>query len=45
MAKLEIASFNVNSALIAQEFGGDRVELCAGMEVGGTTPYDEDMIQ
>ena len=45
MAKLEIASFNVNSALIAQEFGADRVELCAGMEVGGTTPPDEDIIQ
>lgn len=45
MAKLEIASFNVNSALIAQEFGADRVELCAGMEVGGTTPSDEDIIQ
>ncbi|WP_159633599.1 copper homeostasis protein CutC [Sphingobacterium composti Ten et al. 2007 non Yoo et al. 2007] len=45
MAKLEIASFNINSALIAQEFGADRVELCAGMEVGGTTPSDDDIIQ
>lgn len=43
MAKLEIASFNVQSALIAQEFGADRVELCAGMDVGGTTPSDEDI--
>lgn len=45
MAKLEIASFNVISALIAQEYGADRVELCAGMEVGGTTPTDEDIKQ
>lgn len=44
MAKLEIASFNLASALIAQENGADRVELCAGMEVGGTTPSDEDII-
>ncbi|MCA5006713.1 copper homeostasis protein CutC [Sphingobacterium bovistauri] len=44
MAKLEIASFNLNSAKIAQEFGADRVELCAGMEVGGTTPSDEDVL-
>lgn len=45
MAKLEIASFNIQSALIAQEYGADRVELCAGMEVGGTTPSDDDIIQ
>ncbi|MEO0046580.1 MAG: Copper homeostasis protein CutC [Bacteroidota bacterium] len=38
MAKLEIACFNLESALIAQENGADRVELCAGIEVGGTTP-------
>lgn len=38
MNKLEIACFNLNSALIAQENGADRVELCAEMEVGGTTP-------
>lgn len=43
MAKLEIASFNLQSARIAQEFGADRVELCAGMEVGGTTPSDKDI--
>jgi copper homeostasis protein len=45
MAKLEVACFNVQSALIAQEFEADRVELCAGMEVGGTTPSDDDIIQ
>lgn len=38
MNQLEIACFNLDSALIAQESGADRVELCAQMEVGGTTP-------
>ena len=37
-AKLEIACFNLNSALIAQQNGADRVELCDGFAVGGTTP-------
>lgn len=36
--KLEIACFNLKSALIAQENGADRVELCANMKEGGTTP-------
>lgn len=43
MANLEIASFNVNSAVIAQEFGADRVELCEGMDVGGITPSESDI--
>jgi copper homeostasis protein len=38
MNQLEIACFNLESAVIAQENGADRVELCAEMEVGGTTP-------
>lgn len=38
MRQLEIACYNLNSAIIAQENGADRVELCAGFEVGGTTP-------
>ena len=38
MNKLEIACFNLKSALIAQENGADRVELCANMKEGGTTP-------
>ena len=38
MNRLEIACFNLESALIAQENEADRVELCAEMEVGGTTP-------
>ncbi len=36
--KLEIACFNLESALIAQENGADRVELCAEINVGGITP-------
>lgn len=44
MNKLEIACFNVESALIAHENGADRIELCDGIEVGGTTPTKEDVI-
>lgn len=36
--KLEIACFNLESAIIAQQNGADRVELCDGFKVGGTTP-------
>jgi len=45
MAQLEIACFNLESALIAQANGADRVELCDGMEVGGTTPNFESVRQ
>lgn len=38
MVKIEIACFNAQSAVIAQEYGADRVELCAEMKLGGTTP-------
>lgn len=41
MKKIEIACFNLESALIAQKSGADRVELCADMSVGGTTPKIE----
>ena len=41
MKKIEIACFNLESALIAQKAGVDRVELCADMSVGGTTPTVE----
>lgn len=41
MKQLEIACFNLESALIAQNSGADRVELCADMSVGGTTPTIE----
>jgi copper homeostasis protein len=36
--KLEICSFDLASALLAQEAGAHRVELCAGPAEGGTTP-------
>lgn len=35
---LEIACFNLESAVIAEQNGSDRVELCANMLEGGTTP-------
>ncbi len=38
MRKLEIAAFNLESALIAQQNGAGRIELCKTMEVGGLTP-------
>lgn len=38
MNQLEIACFNSDSVRIAQESGADRIELCANMKVGGTTP-------
>ena len=41
MKKIEIACFNLESAIIAQNTGADRVELCADMLVGGTTPTIE----
>ncbi|WP_321540598.1 copper homeostasis protein CutC [Flavobacterium piscinae] len=36
-----MACFNLESALIAQKAGADRVELCSDMSVGGTTPTIE----
>lgn len=41
MAKLEIACFNFESAIITYEAGADRIELCVNREVGGTTPPKE----
>lgn len=38
MQKIEIACFNAESALIAEQGGADRVELCADIKEGGTTP-------
>ncbi len=40
-AQLEIACFNLQSAIIAQESGADRVELCDGITLGGITPNSE----
>jgi len=35
---LEVACFNLESAIIAQQNGADRIELCDNMMEGGTTP-------
>ena len=35
--KIEIACFNLESSLIAEKAGANRVELCANISVGGTT--------
>ncbi|RTY68977.1 copper homeostasis protein CutC [Flavobacterium sp. LS1P28] len=37
-AQLEIACFNLESAIIAENSGADRVELCVNRTAGGTTP-------
>lgn len=38
---LEIACFNLESSLIAQQAGASRVELCSNYELGGITPSEE----
>ncbi|MDP3972178.1 MAG: copper homeostasis protein CutC [Candidatus Nanopelagicales bacterium] len=36
--RLEICCYSVDDAVVAQEAGADRIELCAGRPEGGTTP-------
>lgn len=43
MKKIEIACFNVKSAIIASKAGADRIEFCEGYEMGGITPKIEDV--
>ncbi|OCT52536.1 Copper homeostasis protein cutC like protein [Cladophialophora carrionii] len=38
MTLLEVACFNVQSAIVANEAGADRIELCDNADLGGTTP-------
>lgn len=42
MNQLEIACFNLESALIAAESGANRIEFCADYTSGGITPNIED---
>jgi copper homeostasis protein len=42
---LEIACFNLESALIAQRAGADRIELCEDYSCGGVTPSFETIIE
>ena len=42
---LEIACFNKESALLSSKAGADRIEFCAGFEVGGTTPSLHDFME
>ena len=43
MKKLEIACFNLESALVAAKSNADRIELCADASTGGITPDFEDI--
>lgn len=42
---LEIACFNVQSCLIAQQAGADRIEFCADYKAGGITPTANDILE
>ncbi len=44
MPQLEIAAFNIDSALLAFKNGAKRVEFCAGQEMGGLSPNLQDFI-
>lgn len=42
---LEIACFDKESAIIAAKAGADRIEFCAGLDVGGITPSLQDFLE
>lgn len=42
---LEVACFNVESCILAQEAGADRIEFCSDYSAGGLTPRYEDIIK
>lgn len=42
---LEIACFNLESCLLAQQSGADRIEFCADYSVGGVTPNHYDILK
>ncbi len=42
---LEIACFNIESCLLAQEAGADRIEFCSDYSVGGITPNYKDILK
>ena len=42
---LEVACFNIESCILAQEAGADRIEFCSDYSVGGLTPSYEDIIK
>lgn len=42
--KIEVAANSLTSALTAHRAGADRIELCANLELGGTTPSPGTMI-
>lgn len=42
---LEIACFNLESCIVAQANGADRIEFCASYESGGITPSYEDVLK
>lgn len=43
--KLEIACFNLESCLAAQNAGADRIEFCADYSLGGITPNHHDILK
>lgn len=42
---LEIACFNIESCLEAQQAGADRIEFCADYSAGGITPTHQDILK